>query len=116
MTHRAAITVNRPRDEVERRWRELSPEVNGSVTFAAAPGGRGTEIHLELEGGGLREKLGSSATRAKAKDEMRRFKQRVETGVLPRSEHAPEGERFERKLKRRAAQPLADDELEKAGA
>ena len=40
----------------------------------------------------------------------------VETGEIPRSEAVPEGERFERKLKQRPAQPLSDEELEKAGA
>jgi hypothetical protein len=52
---------------------------------------------------------------AKVKDELRRFKQRVETGVIPRSDGAPEGESAERKIKQRPAQPLKDSELQKAG-
>ena len=50
------------------------------------------------------------------KDELRRFKQRVETGDIPRSEGTPAGERFVRKLKQRPAQPLEESELERTGA
>jgi hypothetical protein len=49
------------------------------------------------------------------KDDLRRFKQRVETGEIPRSDGTPEGERAERKLKQRPAQPLSPEESEKAG-
>ena len=52
---------------------------------------------------------------AKVKDDLRRFKQHVETGVITRSEGSPEGERAERKLKQRPAQPLDESEIEKAG-
>jgi len=52
---------------------------------------------------------------AKVKDDLRRFKQRVETGVIPRSDGTPEGELAERKLKQRPAQPLDDAERRKAG-
>jgi uncharacterized membrane protein len=126
--NRTAITVNRPRDEVQRLW--LSPErrpeyiadSGATVTFKGAPGDRGTEIHVDLgdEGGGL----GGVAKRltgngppplAKIKDDLRRFKQLVETGTIARSDGAPEGELAERKLKQRPAQPLERDELQKAG-
>ena len=53
---------------------------------------------------------------AKAKDQLRRFKQQVETGEVPRSDGTPKGESAERKLKQRPAQPLEDSELEKVGA
>jgi uncharacterized membrane protein len=128
LRQKAAITVNRPREDVERLWRssEYRPEYieasHAVVTFRDAPGDRGTEIHVDLErsarGGKLREivqKLAGSAPRAKAMDELRRFKQHVETGVIPRSDGTPEGELAERKLKQRPAQPLSEDELEKAG-
>ena len=48
-------------------------------------------------------------------DDLRRFKQHVETGVISRSDGAPEGERAERKLKQRPAQPLEEAESEKVG-
>jgi uncharacterized membrane protein len=104
MSHHAAITVNRPREEVERLWADTGPHLDGSVAFAKAPGDRGTEIHVELERSGLRKLVGGPAL-AKAKDELRRFKQRVETGEVPRSDATPEGELAERKLDQRPAQP-----------
>jgi uncharacterized membrane protein len=120
--NQAAITVGRPREEVERLWRSAEhPE--GSVTFKDAPGDRGTEIHVDLEGRTKGGKLGETVQKvvgtaplAKVKDDLRRFKQQVETGEVPRSDSTPEGERAERKFKQRPAQPLADDELEKAGS
>jgi uncharacterized membrane protein len=127
MNTQAAITVHRARDEVERLWN--SPEYRAehvarsgaAVTFKRAPGERGTEIHVDLAAahdsgvGGVVAKLKSPGQLAKAKDDLRRFKQRVETGVIPRSEGSPEGELAERKLKQRPAQPLNPAELEKAG-
>ena len=109
MSHRAAITVLKPRDEVERLWGESEhrPEQadgeGASVSFKDAPGDRGTEIHVET---------GKPMTLAKAKAELRRFKQQFETGEVPRSDGAPEGDRVERLLKQRPAQPLTDSERE----
>jgi len=92
------------------------------VKFVDAPGDRGTEIHVDLNesapGGKLGEmvqKLTGSEPLAKVKDDLRRFKQLVETGEITRSDASPEGELLERKLKERPAQPLAESELEKAG-
>jgi hypothetical protein len=129
MRAKAAITVYRSREEVERLWgsSEHRPDFIGgadaTVTFMDAPGDRGTEIHVALEreasGGKLGEavqKLVGSEPLAKVKDDLRRFKQRVETGVIARSEATPEGELAEHKLKQRPAQPLAESELEKVGA
>jgi hypothetical protein len=128
MNGKAAITVHRSRDEVQRLWRdpEYRPEyiegTHAAVTFKDAPGDRGTEIHVDLgrdaPGGRLGEivqKLVGAAPLAKVKDDLRRFKQRVETGEIPRSDGTPEGEIAERKLKQRPAQPLEESELEKAG-
>ena len=128
MNSRTAITVNRPPDEVQRLWRsaEYRPAyiegADAAVTFKPAPGDRGTEIHIDLEGsapggklGEVVQKLVGTAPLAKVKDDLRRFKQRVETGEVPRSDGSPEGEQAERKLKQRPAQPLKDSELEKAG-
>ena len=103
MTRKAAITVLGGRAEVERRWRS-SGERPESATFQDAPGDRGTEIHVET---------GKPWTLAKAKEELRRFKQQFETGQTPRSDGAPEGEHVERLFKQRPAQPLTDTEREK---
>jgi hypothetical protein len=129
MASKAVITINRSRDEVERVWHDsrLRPEYTAgadvAVTFVKAPGDRGTEIHVDLEHeapagklGSIVEKVSKAVSRARVKDDLRRFKQLVETGEVVRSDGTPEGERFERKLKQRPAQPLKDSELEKAGA
>jgi uncharacterized membrane protein len=129
MSRHAAITVLRPREELERLWRssEYRPEyiegAEAAVTFRDAPGDRGTEIHVDLEqrapGGKLGEvvtKLFGSEPLAKVKDDLRCFKQKVETGEIARSDGSPEGERVERKLKQRPAQPLDEKELEMVGS
>jgi hypothetical protein len=122
MSSTATITVFRPRSEVERLWREWSQGPEGaSVTFRDAPADHGTEIHVAFEQGGIAGKLGEvvkkvggSEPSAKAKDELRRFKQRIETGVIAVSDAAPEGELAERKLKQRPAQPVSEPERERA--
>jgi hypothetical protein len=110
---KATITVMRPREELERLWREHEPFEGAS--FKDAPGDRGTEIQVDVESGGVLKKLTGDDPRAKAMDALRRFKALVETGEVPRSDATPEGELAERKLKQRPAQPLDGSELEKAG-
>jgi hypothetical protein len=122
----ATITVLRDREELERLWRdpEYRPdyieEADTAVTFKKAPGDRGTEIHVDVSqaGGKLLQslkKLTGKEPLARVNDDLRRFKQLVETGVIARSEGAPEGELAERKFKQRPAQPLEESETEKAG-
>jgi uncharacterized membrane protein len=111
MSSTAAITINRPREEVERLWPGLGHN-DLSVTFRDAPGDRGTELYATVEG----NKLTEAKHRAQAKDELRRFKQQVETGEISRSDAVPTGERAGSKLKQRPAQPLRDSELKEAGA
>jgi hypothetical protein len=128
MKQHAAITVLRPRDDVQRLWEDSSlhpgylDEIDARVTFAPAPGDRGTEIHVTIEHdapagkvGEVVDKVRGAMPRAKAMDELRRFKQRVETGVIVRSDGVPEGELAERKLDQRPAQPLRENELAEAG-
>jgi uncharacterized membrane protein len=128
MRAHAAITVARSREEVERLWSssEYRPSyidgADAAVRFADAPGDRGTEIHVDLTrdlpGGRVGEivaKLTTAAPLAKVKDDLRRFKQHVETGEIPRSDATPEGESAKRKLKQRPAQPLDAAERERAG-
>ena len=125
MSGHAAITVLGSPDELKRKWQESEykpeyiEEADAAVSFRAAPGDRGTEIHVDIEQGGKLsqavKKLTGSEPKAKVMDDLRRFKQHVETGVITRSEGSPEGELAERKLKQRPAQPLAESELEKAG-
>ena len=128
MSGKAAITVLRGREEVERLWRsaeyptENVEKANAAVTFVDAPGDRGTEIHVDLGRGGsdgkvaqIVQKITGVGRLAKAKDDLRKFKQLVETGQITRSESTPEGESMIRKFKQRPAQPLDSQELEKVG-
>lgn len=45
-----AVTINRPLQEVSQRWREVAGDIaeKGNVTFSVAPGGRGTEVRVEI--------------------------------------------------------------------
>jgi len=128
MGSRVAITVYKPVEEVRRLWQDpaFTPEyisqIDAAATFREAPGDRGTEIHVALPRdqpsgklGKAVQKVARSPSLAKVKDDLRRFKQLVETGEIARSEGSPEGERAERKLKQRPARPLDESELEKAG-
>jgi hypothetical protein len=128
MSSKAAITVLREPEDVRRLWQDPQhrpqyiPSLDeASVTFRTAPGDRGTEIHVDL-GAAASGKLAQPLQKvrgtepvAKVKDDLRRFKQHVETGEIARSDGTPEGEMVERKLKQRPAQPLDESELEKAG-
>ena len=75
-----AITVNAPLETVEEAWVEWCASGHAklgnqyAVRFEPAPGARGTEVHLS---GGR-----SGTTR----DELRRFKQRLETGEVLKSD------------------------------
>jgi len=128
MSSKAAITVLLGREELERRWRDPATRpgyiegADAAVRFVEAPGGRGTEIHVDLDKGAPGGRLGEvvqrlfgSEPRAKVMDDLRRFKQVVETGEIARSDSVPEGELAERKLKQRPAQPLEKSEREKVG-
>jgi uncharacterized membrane protein len=120
---RASVTILRPPDEVEQLWsdprvtRQFFRDADAVVRFVPAPGDRGTEVHVEL-GNAPRNTLSKAVHKirgdepvAKAQDELRRFKQLVETGEIARSEAVPGGEALEAKRRRRPAQPLPADEL-----
>ena len=118
----AAAQTATPTQPLTRSGREIYAEFRDSVTFKDAPGDRGTEIHVEIDEEARPGKLGEAVQKlkgdeplAKVKDTLRRFKARLETGEVPRSEAVPEGELAERKLKQRPAQPLEPSEREKAG-
>src|SRR4051812_48279964 len=106
MSARTAVTVSRPREEVMRLWEssgyrpDYVVDADAAVQFKDAPGDRGTEIIVDLDerarGGKLGEvvkKLTGSDPLARVKDDLRRFKQHVETGEIARSDSTPDGER-----------------------
>ena len=70
----------------------------GSVTFTEAPGGRGTEVRVNLTyhppGGQLGAavaKLFGEEPSQQLSDDLRRFKQRMETGVTATTQGQPSG-------------------------
>jgi uncharacterized membrane protein len=115
----AEITEDVPAERIS--WRSLEGsriDNSGTVRFVAAPGDQGTEIHLELRYavpggavGGLLAKLFGEDPAMQIKDDLRRFKQIVETGEIARSDGSPEGQLAKRQAKPRPAHPLPDDEL-----
>jgi uncharacterized membrane protein len=97
-------------------WRSLDGseiESSGEVTFTAAPGERGTEVratlHQRTKGGGLAAAaaalLGAGGDQ-QVRDDLRRFKQLLETGEVVRSEASPEGASTTDLASQRPAQPL----------
>lgn len=97
-------------------WRTLpGAEVvhSGVVGFVPAPGDRGTEVHVDIEyappagkAGAIIGKLFGEEPELQVRDDLRRFKQVMETGEVVRSEGTPEGALARRLVKQRPAQPL----------
>lgn len=127
---KAAVTIRKSREEVEPAWRTF--EADGGLSgwhsdaaeaeegdgaahlrFVEAPRGQGTEVHAGLSYEPTAGKVGEVLAKAlgddpaqKVKDDLRRFKQVVETGQVVRSEAKPDGTRTTTPLKERPAQPL----------
>jgi uncharacterized membrane protein len=85
----------------------------GEVEFRPAPGRRGTEVRVRLNYDPPAGKLGTRVAKLfgeapdqQVQDDLRRFKQVLETGQVVRSEGGPEGITALRKLAQRPAQPL----------
>ncbi|MCW2962570.1 MAG: cyclase [Thermoleophilia bacterium] len=89
-------------------------ENSGEVRFVPAPGQRGTELHVVLRyeapmgpvGASLLKLLGDDPVQ-QVKDDLRRFKQVMETGQVVRSDGAPSGTDAHLQPKQRPAQPQA---------
>ncbi|MCA2218149.1 SRPBCC family protein [Jidongwangia harbinensis] len=92
----------------------------GTVRFVPAPDGVSTEVHVvlvyEIPGGSLGKavaKYFGEEPHQQLDDDLRRFKQVLETGEVVRSDGAPWGKRARKEFPQRPAQPLSDAELEK---
>lgn len=89
----AEITDDVPGERIS--WRSLEGarvDNSGSVRFVEAPGDQGTEVHVEMRYdipggsvGALIAKLFGEEPALQIKDDLRRFKQIVETGEIARS-------------------------------
>jgi uncharacterized membrane protein len=89
----------------------------GTVIFVPAPDGVSTEVHVTLEyeipGGELGKavaKYFGEEPHQQLDDDLRRFKQIMETGEVARSDGAPWGKRARKEFPQRPAQPLSPEE------
>ena len=97
-------------------WRSLPGsriDNSGTVHFTAAPGDRGTEVkvvlHYDVPGGRLGRAVGKLVGEEPAqqvRDDLRRFKQVMETGDIVRSDGLPRGTEARKQGVQRPAQPL----------
>jgi len=95
----AEIVEDRPSQVIA--WRSLegtAVDNEGAVRFVPAPGGRGTEVHVELRyeppGGALGAtvaKMFGEEPGQQVQEDLRRFKQVVETGDVARSDASVRG-------------------------
>jgi hypothetical protein len=99
LTSEQATTINAPLEAVENGWVQWCASGHArlrndyAIRFEPAPGARGTEVHLS--GGGSTGAI---------REELRRFKQQLETGDIPRSDGPGLS---------RPAQPREFDEMER---
>ncbi|MFL6238139.1 MAG: SRPBCC family protein [Actinomycetes bacterium] len=89
----------------------------GTVEFRQAPGDQGTEVHVQMTYQIPAGKLGEMVARyfgedphQQLDDDLRRFKQVMETGEVVRSEGAPYGKKARKEFPQRAARPLGKSE------
>lgn len=105
-------------------WRSVDGadiDNSGEVRFVPAPGDRGTEVRVTLRYALPGGALGKAAARyfgeephQQLDDDLRRFKQIVETGEVVRSEGAPGGKRARDEFPQHPARPLTEDEPKEA--
>ncbi|HEX2096891.1 MAG TPA: SRPBCC family protein [Solirubrobacterales bacterium] len=109
----AEVVEDRPGEAVVWRSVEGSDIQNsGAVRFVDAPRDQGTEVHVEFDYGAPGGRLGEAIAKLfgeeptqQAKDDLRRFKQVLETGFVVISEGSPEGSTARRHLVQRPGQP-----------
>lgn len=115
----AAVTINWSQEEIERLLPQAEPPLTDEgtqISYAAAPGGRGTEVRVVVDrsvpGGALGEKVAAVVgvdPQRQLDDALRRFKQLVETGEVVRSDGSPEGHSAKRQRAQRPAAPQDPD-------
>ncbi len=109
----AEMTGNEPGRRIS--WRSLPGagiDNSGTVHFAPAPDGRGTEVrvvlHYDVPGGRIGRavaKIVGEEPHQQVRDDLRRFKQVLETGEVLRSDALPDGVDSRHQLKQRPARP-----------
>ena len=116
VTWEAELVEDRPGEVLA--WRSLpgaDVDNSGSVRFTPAPGGRGTEVRVSLRyavplgrAGALLARLAGEEPHQQVEDDLRRFKQVMETGEVVRSSGTPAGTRARSHLLQHPGQPGAD--------
>jgi uncharacterized membrane protein len=102
-------------------WRSVGDadiQNSGEVLFVPAPGNRGTEVRVTLDydvpagalGRAVAKYFGEEPSQ-QLDDDLRRFKQVIETGEVVRSDGAPGGKRAREEFPQHPARPLSADEL-----
>ena len=95
------ITADRPGEEIAWRTLDDSGAANaGSVKFEAAPAGRGTIVRVSVHYSPLGGELGAGLVKllghdppSRVREDLRRFKQMMETGEIPTTRGQPAGRR-----------------------
>ncbi|WP_422769331.1 SRPBCC family protein [Plantactinospora sp. WMMC1484] len=94
----------------------------GRVRFTRAAGGRGTEVRVELAyappGGAVGRtvaKLLGAEPGQQIRDDLRRFKQVIETGEVVRSDGSPAGLATSQQVLQRPARPQGDGSRDRSG-
>jgi uncharacterized membrane protein len=113
----AEIVEDKPPEVIAWRSTEGADVPNsGSIRFVPAPAGQGTEVRVELEyrpvGGPIGTvvaKLFGEEPGQQLQDDLRRFKQVLETGEVVVSDGSPQGLHSRRQLLQREAQPLSTE-------
>jgi uncharacterized membrane protein len=115
VTWHAQTTYERENERIS--WRSVDGDVpnEGTVRFRQAPGKRGTELEVELRYEAPGGAFGNAAARLlgehpdqQVADDLRRFKQILETGQVLRSDGSPDGISSTRQAAQRPAQPIGD--------
>lgn len=109
----AEIVQDEPNEVIAWRSAENADVPNsGCVRFTTAPGDAATEVTVELEYRPPGGAVGAAVSRLfgeeplqQIKDDLRRFKQVIETGEVVRSDGTPEGTRTQRQFFQQEAQP-----------
>jgi uncharacterized membrane protein len=110
----AEVVEDRPDELIA--WRSLpgsTVQTSGSVRFVRAPGDRGTEIHADVRYAPPAGALGAAVAKlfgaepsTQIHDDLRRFKNVIETGEIVRSESTPGGTDVRQHVQQRPARPV----------
>jgi uncharacterized membrane protein len=108
----AEIVEDTPNERIA--WRSIDGDVpnSGEVRFTRAPGDRGTEVRVQVDyqipGGPIGELIGKLLGESPAqevREDLRRFKQVLETGEVLVSEGNPEGTSRRNQFPQQVAEP-----------